>query len=115
MMFIKAHCGDGVFDVYEGERISFLGQGCAVEIPAEEDAEREGYHFSVDERFPVGQDYTHVVYTAPPLEPERDGNRIRLVRWVQWYHPVREECHLLVSDGEIYLLNERGDTVEALR
>lgn len=118
MMLVKVHCGDGVYDLYEAEGLSFLGQGCALEIPAEEDMEERGHRFSVDERFPAGQDCTHVVYTAPPLAPsDRDAGdpRIRLVRWVAWYTPGKDEKHLLVTDGPVFLCNERGDTVEALR
>lgn len=112
MMLIKIHRGDDVYEMHEGVRVSFLGQGRAIEIPAEEDHE-----FSMADRFPVGQNFTHVVYTTPPIEPKDTANhpRIRLVRWVEWYHPERDEKHLLVTDGEVYLCNDRGDTIEALR
>lgn len=111
MMLIKAHRGDGVYDLYEADRVSFLTQGCAIEIPA-------GHHpFSEDERFPSGWEFCHVVYPDDQvLRPDGpDSEAIRLVRWVQWFHPTREECHLLVTDGAVYICNEQGDTIEALR
>lgn len=113
-MIVKAYADDGRWDLWEGERMSFLGQGNAISV---DDVE---HRYSDDIRFPDGWEYFHLYRIGTPLcDPvtveDPDPQAFRLVRWVKWFDPREGEWHLLVSDGPVFICNDRGDTVEALR
>lgn len=109
-MIVKAYSGDGSWELFEAERISFLGQGSAVEVPEDDHA------FHEDGRFPLGWSALHFRDTREPHRPDPDSGDVpfRLMRWVMWFDPHDDECHLLVTDGPVYICNDSGDTVEAL-
>lgn len=113
MMYVKANTGGGHWDLYEAERISFLGQGSAIEVPDADHA------YSEDDRFPNGWEYLHLLRVHEPLRaPRQDDGDIpppfRLVRYVRWFDPRADECHLLVTDGPVFIMNAEGRTIEAM-
>lgn len=104
-MYVKAVCGDGEFDLFEaGTQVSFSTTGVA--IPPEGD-----HSFLEDERFPqTGRLHVRELDSLEPVEGP--GGLSRIVRWVRWAQDGH--THLVVTGRPVYILNDQGDTVEAL-
>jgi hypothetical protein len=111
-MIIKAYAGDGQWNLYEGTDVEYLGAGSLVQVT-------EGDHeLQRDERFPLtGDDVVHFLQTGAVLDDSHatDGP-YRLMRWVKWFdHRDRTRRTVLITDGDVFICNDRGDTIEALR
>jgi len=111
-MIIKAYAADGAWNLYEGTDVEYLGDSNYIQLA-------EGDHdLQADDRFPLtGDDIVHLLQTGAVLDDShaKDGP-YRLVRWVKWFdHRDRTRRTVLITDGPVYICNDRGDTVEALR
>lgn len=104
MLLIKAHHpADDSFEFFEAAGdLLFLDGGATVAISAGDDNSLS------DHRFPQAA-WTHVVFTEPG-EPGQS----RYVRWIRW-RDVGGDSHRLITDAAVYICNDRGDTIEALR
>jgi hypothetical protein len=108
-MIIKAYAGDGVWNLYEGTDVEFLGDSNYVQL-AEGDPDLQ--HFPL-----TGDDVVIVIKAGAALDDNhaKDGP-YRLVRWVKWFdNRDRTRRTVLITDGPVYICNDRGDTIEALR
>lgn len=116
-MIVKAYQGDGRWQLWSATDLEFLGQPTMIEVP-------DGDHaYSEDDRFPKGWEYLHHLRTQDPYEEGESGDsehpgttrRFRFERWVKWTDPADGERHILVTDGPVYICNDDGQTIEALR
>lgn len=48
------------------------------------------------------------------LVNSKDKNKV-FVRWVEWQHPETGEHMMLITDRSVFICNDQGDTVEALK
>jgi hypothetical protein len=111
-MIIKAYAGDGAWNLYEGTDVEYLGDSSHVHLTEGDD------ELQTDERFPLtGDDVVVVIKAGAALNDDREeGGPYRLVRWVKWFdRRDRTRRTVLITDGPVYICNDRGDTVERLR
>lgn len=111
MMLVKAARGDGSWEMFEAPSgLSYLGTHNLIAVP-------DGDHdFFEDERFPHAERIHVLTQDAIVLGDSTSKQDTILVRWVRWENQDSEPwSELLVSAHPVYVCNERGDTVEALR
>lgn len=117
MLLVKHHVGHGAWHVHETfGGLEFTGPHVLTEILASPTGGRYGLST------PDGRDFWAAEMDRLPrhdLEAEvvlvslsEEGRT--WVRWVSWLNE-RGERELLVTDAPVYLMNERGNTVESLR
>lgn len=113
-MIIKAHLGDGVWGMWEAEfDVTFLGHHCFIDVPVGD------HDYWSDERFPLPgpEGLIHVHHTEASDDRGLDGGDSpkvgHVMRWVRWR--TEGQTHLLITDGPVYICNDQGDTIEALR
>lgn len=113
-MIVKAHLGDGHWGLWEAEfDLTFLGHNCFIDVPVVHEENTDHDYWS-DDRFPLpgpeGLIHVHYTQSRDDGDPPKD---MHLMRWVRWY--TAGQTHLLITDGPVYICNDRGDTIEALR
>jgi hypothetical protein len=115
-MIIKAYAGDGSWNLYEGTDVEYLGPQNYVHVSFPDGREDGGY--STDERFPTtGDDVLHIIHSGAVLaDSHATDGPYRLMRWVKWFdHRDRTRRTVLITDGPVFICNDRGDTVESIR
>lgn len=106
-MYVKAHLGDGHWKLWDVDSdLEYQGQRSFVlwEVPND----------GLSDALPEGIPYVHadVRHVHPHVEEQQDSGP-PLVHWVAWItHDAR---HLLITSGDVYLMNEQGQTIESLR
>lgn len=110
MMLVKAARGDGSWELFEaGSELSYLDSHHQISVLATED-----YEYGSDERFP-SRSLTYIFDKGAPVLKVKGKDDVILVRWVRWWCNKRGESMLLITAHAVFICNEQGDTVEALR
>lgn len=105
MLLVKTHVGDGAWKIFEADRdVEWLGSHAMIEIPAHDD-----HDFWEDERFPTDDTGTLHMPECHVLEV-----RSRFVHWAKWFD-AKGVGHILITSDPIFICNDRGDTIEAIR
>jgi hypothetical protein len=116
-MIIKANVGEGGWRLFDdASQVEFLDRQSHIVVA-------EGDHdFKSDERFPSPSngDANHLIHVVQLQEPIQNTHfqgygtePYRLMRWVTWR--TGTTYHSLITDSEVFILNDQGATVEALR
>ena len=114
MFIIKAYEGDGAWALWEADRVSLLGPNQTVEVELDDDGRPQ---IAGDQIPSTGANDERYVLT-PGAVNRLDGSdesprQVRYMRWIEW--DLAGAHTLLVTDGPVFVCNDRGDTVEALR
>lgn len=112
MMLVKAHSNDwtegpACWELYEAHSdLRYLSRDQVIDVPVGD------YDFSEDTRFP----YSNITHVTTLHKTDAVGNKQPNyhLRWVLW-RDADGQLHKLITDAPVYILNDRGDTIEALR
>lgn len=113
MMIVKAASGGGAWEMWEAtHELRFLGPQNVIAVPSKHSPKVGGYAYGEDTRFPWADSH-HVIEL---FDTDAEGNPVDelFVRWVTW-RDRNDRPHILITDGPVYICNERGDTVERLQ
>lgn len=110
-MMIKANIGNGEWKLFQaGTDVEFQSSQKFTDVEPDYD-----YDYWSDDRFPKPDEGGRFYVYYPSYEESgqiMDNGRIG-VRWVTWVN--QDARQTLVTDGPVYILNDQGTTVEALR
>jgi hypothetical protein len=103
---------DGAWVLHQTDtNVRFLGSGSRIEITGEDHDVVEDVNLPrpID---PDGWHTIHTVLTSPVLASSEHRDH-RLCSWVAWTKDG--EDHLLITDSPVFICNDEGKTVEAIR
>lgn len=116
MLLVKALAENDAWEVFEAHKhLRYLGNRYFIEIPifVNDNAylEHDIGRVTTDQLPPA--DITHFTCLMNPNDQDVETTK-GLFHWVTWRDQF-DETHRLVTDGPVYICNERGDTIESLR
>lgn len=118
-MIVKAYTGDGCWEMWQAlGSVQFLGHHTEIAVKVL-DPDILDHDFWADARFPtddVGMMMFHPVGQAfCEGGTDQDTTCTRFFGWVKWYDTGASDTLMLVTDGPVYICNDAGDTIEAIR
>lgn len=107
-MIIKTRLNNGAWKVFQGLDVEYLDRRSKIELPSDLIVD-DILHGEVS-GLPSDWDTIHVD------EPfSTNDSPITMGKWVKWEDPETGEINLLVTCNEVYVCNDEGQTLEALR
>lgn len=105
-MIVKAARGNGQWQLWQADfELQFLGHNSGVVVPSTDPDLWDHEHIPTD-------DVDRLIFLDPEGWTRKSDAVEMMVRWVKWY--TSPETHLLVTNGPVYILNDDGQTIEAL-
>jgi hypothetical protein len=114
-MFVKFHTGGGWRIVDAGVDVRHIHQHGRIEVP---DGDYDWGRAIADGDLPLPTtgEWADVIVVAltSPIADDKHERPYRLCRWVTWTDHRGGDV-LLITDSAVFVCNDRGDTIEALR